>query len=108
MLHSFYTGIEFIMRSVADGFAEGPLTTGSWHAALLDNMRQSNIRRPALLSGSTADQLKKYMLFRHRFRNLYSFDLDWAMMKPLAASVAEMLRAFELDLDRFLASARAG
>lgn len=101
-LHSFYTGIEFIMRGIAEGLGDRVEKSGAWHAALLDSMRRPSVQRPALLGAVTTDRLRAYMLFRHRFRNIYGSELDWLLMKPLALGLETTLGAFEADLDRFL------
>lgn len=103
-LHSFYTGVEFIMRSVAERFDGGVDKAGDWHSTLLDSMRRAAPGRPPLLSDATADRLRAYLVFRHRFRNIYGFELDWALMKPLVLGLEETLAAFEADLARFLAA----
>jgi hypothetical protein len=101
-LHSFYTGVEFILRSIADGFDGGVVKSGAWHVALLESMRSPSTHRPAVLTPVNAERLREYMVFRHRFRNMYSFDLDWALMKPLVAGMEAALNCFEADLDAFL------
>lgn len=102
-LHSFYTGVEFIMRSIAEAFDGGLVKTSAWHVALLEAMRKPTARRAALLSPAVADRLREYMLFRHRFRNLYSFELEWTLMKPLVLGLDAMLVDFEAELGGFLA-----
>jgi hypothetical protein len=45
--------------------------------------------------------LDPYLAFRHRFRNLYLFDLDWQLMEPLLQQAAGVWRATEADLRTF-------
>ncbi len=101
-LHSFYTGIEFIMRGIGEGRGDRFDKTGTWHAALLESMLTATLQYDPLLEPATGMRLRTYMLFRHRFRNIYGSELDWALMKPLALGLEEMLNAFELDLDQYL------
>lgn len=103
-IHSFYTGIEFILRSIAERFDGSIPKTGAWHAELLDSMRYRTELRGEVLTEASAERLKGYLVFRHRFRNIYGFELDWAMMQPLAQDMEETLTAVEADLDRFLAA----
>jgi hypothetical protein len=102
-LHSFYSGIESVMRSIAmmspGGFVKGP----SWHAALLDSMQASAPGRPALLSSELGRGLKDFLEFRHRFRNLYGFELEWDRMRPLVERMGPTLDAFEAAVQAFLA-----
>lgn len=103
-LHSFYTGIEFILRAIAEGLGGRVEKTGAWHAALLESMRTASAPSPgaSLLSNPTADRLRDYLLFRHRFRNIYGSELDWMLMKPLVLGLEATLDAFESDLNQFL------
>jgi hypothetical protein len=83
MLHSFYTGIENVMKRIAlridGGLPEGP----AWHTRLLDRLRT-------------------YMAFRHMFRHTYSFELRWDHMKPLVSECQDILRQFEEQVEKFL------
>jgi len=82
LLHSFYMGAEFILRAISDAFDGGVSKRGDWHSALLSSMVQPTPNRPAVLTSSTATALRPYMLFRHRFRNIYNFELRWTPMQP--------------------------
>ena len=68
-------------------------------------MRRPGPRRPALLAETTADSLEEYLEFRHRVRNLYGFDLDWNLMRPLVSGFEEMLARFDADVYGFLSAA---
>lgn len=103
VLHSFYMGIESIMRSIAKAFDGGVQKTEDWHRALISSMTAATPGRPALLSTSTAARIRAYLDFRHRFRNLYTDVLDWELMRPLVMGMRGALTEFESDLDRFLA-----
>ena len=43
--------------------------------------------RPAVLATGSAAHLERFLSFRHRFRNLYVFDLDGAQLRPLLETV---------------------
>lgn len=101
MLHSFYTGIESIMRSIAGASGRFAKSEG-WHAELLKSMQEKTEDRPALLTPELAATLSGYLTFRHRFRNLYGFELEWRRMKTLVERVEEALAEFEAALDRFI------
>ncbi len=75
-LHGFYTGLERIFQSVADTIDDHIPVGHNWHKELLNQMASEikNIR-PALLSQESAELLDEYMRFRHRIRNIYSFNL---------------------------------
>jgi len=58
----------------------------AWHRRLLDDAAlQLPKLRPAILSADTVRALEPYLAFRHRCRNLYLFDLDAALVKPLTS-----------------------
>jgi len=105
VLHSFYNGVENILKRVATELDGGAPGGQFWHRQLLDSMRIPGKSRPAVLSDGLAARLDEYMQFRHLFRHSYSFDLDWASMKPLVLGCEDRFRELERDLDRFL---RAG
>lgn len=106
MLDTFYTGVERALERIARTFRtlpDGP----NWHRTLLEESALDVPRvRPAVLRASTAHGMGRYLGFRHRFRNLYLFDLDDAQMRPLiegAVSAAEVactdLTSFADQLD---------
>jgi hypothetical protein len=87
LLDTFYTGIEKAFRRIAAEFGGVPQGSG-WHRALLDDMALEIPKlRPAVLSEQTVRVLSRFLAFRHRFRNLYLFDLE---APPLVALVQEL------------------
>ncbi len=102
MLHSFYTGIENVMKRIAfridGGLPEGP----AWHTRLLDRVAEATEQRPAVISAQVRDRLRTYMAFRHMFRHTYSFELRWDHMKPLVSECQDILRQFEEQVEKFL------
>lgn len=66
----------------------------AWHSELLEAMeRGDGLARP-LLSSELAGTLKMYLQFRHRFRILYGFELDWDRMRPLAIRMKQTMDEF--------------
>ncbi len=104
VMHSFYMGIESIMRSVAKARGDQPRKSDAWHQELLGGLTKPGPGRAVLLSESTAARLYEYLTWRHRFRNLYTDALDWTLMRPLVMGMNPTLAAFEVELDRFLSS----
>ncbi len=101
MLDTFYTGVERALERIARTFQslpDGP----NWHRALLDESALDVPRvRPAVLRSSTAHEMGRYLGFRHRFRNLYLFDLDGAQMRPLVDGAGAASEAACADLGNF-------
>ncbi|MGY4706884.1 ribonuclease toxin HepT-like protein [Candidatus Bipolaricaulota sp. J31] len=101
-LHSFYNGIENILKRIAEEVDHAvPLGSG-WHRALLQRMA-SEVEglRPAVLSSEMVEKLLPYLGFRHFFRHSYTFEIDWEKLKPLATSAREVLKGFKGELTRF-------
>ena len=108
ILHDFYCGAERIFRLVAMGL-DGDLPAGSdWYIDLLHRMAtEIEPVRPALLDRETARQLEEFLRFRHLFRNLYGFDLDWDRCQVLLQKLPVTLRRLEQQIcafDEFLGS----
>lgn len=101
LVETFYSGVEKAFSRIARSLGampDGP----AWHRTLLDDMLLDIPKvRPAVLRGSTRDALARYLAFRHRFRNLYLFDLDAAQVAPLCAEAAETFAATRDDLEAF-------
>lgn len=76
-LHAFYTGVENILKNIASK-VDGELPTGErWHSELLDQTTTPlNDIRPSVLSKEISDELRDLLAFRHRIRNIYTFQID--------------------------------
>lgn len=104
ILHDFYTGVERILERVAAEL-EGGLPAGpGWHRDLLQaaSIDLPGIR-PRVLAPSTVASLDEFLRFRHLFRNLYGFELEWGRLRPLLERVAGAWPSVQTDLDVFLA-----
>ncbi len=102
MLHSFYSGVENILKRVASE-VDGSVPSGeSWHQELLGAMARETERRPAVITEGTRGRLNEYLQFRHFFRNAYTFFLDWGRITGLVADAEETLRHFRAEVGEFL------
>jgi len=105
-LQSFYTGIENIFCSIADTIDDDYPQGENWHKAILSQMtREIKNIRPALLSEESAAMLDEYLRFRHRIRNIYSFNLVPDRIKGLVEnlpSVFDNVKANLIDFSQFL------
>lgn len=101
-LHSFYNGIENILKRISRE-VDGTLPKGEgWHRALLKRMeREIPNRRSSVLREETADNLKPYLGFRHFFRHSYAFEIDWGKLRPLVENVEQVFKEFKQDLEDF-------
>ena len=101
-LHSFYNGIEIILKRIAEEIDQTVPVGSEWHKALLRRIA-SEVKglRPAVLSGDTVERLLPYMGFRHFFRHSYTFEIDWEKLKPLAMNARSVFEDFKRELKEF-------
>jgi hypothetical protein len=101
LLETFYSGIEKALTRIAGTI--GGLPDGhAWHRRLLEDATLDLPKlRPPILSESTVKLLEPYLAFRHRFRNLYLFDLDARLVAPLLDAVDIAWQATSHDLSAF-------
>lgn len=101
-LHSFYNGMENILRRISRE-VDGTLPQGEgWHRALLKRMeREVPNRRSSVLSEETTDNLKPYLGFRHFFRHSYAFEIEWGKLRPLVENTEQVFNDFKHDLEDF-------
>ena len=79
-LHALYSGIENICRRIAIELDGGLCKGGDWHRRLLRTMTQPTGDRPRVISDGLHDRLLGYLDFRHLFRNIYIFRMEWERM----------------------------
>jgi len=65
-------------------------------------MTRPGADRPPVLSEPLAEELRKYLRFRHVFRHSYSVRLRWAEMAELAIGCPETLARLKTELAAFL------
>jgi hypothetical protein len=101
-LHGFYTGIEKVFQSIADTIDNHLPAGENWHKDLLFQMgKEIENVRPALLSEKTLTLLEEYLRFRHRVRNIYSFNLIPERVKGLVERLPRIHEEVRLNLEDF-------
>lgn len=101
LLDTFYTGVEKAFRRIANELGGIPEGSG-WHRTLLDDMALDIPKtRPAVLRPETVRELSKFLAFRHRFRNLYLFDLEPEPIAALVSGLAPTWAAVRAELEAF-------
>jgi len=102
IVHAFYTALERFLQAAARDFNSEPPQGPDWHRRLLIAASSERPgRRPPILAPETAAALDRYLRFRHLFRNLYVFDLDWSELLPLLRRLPEVHSLVDRDLARF-------
>jgi len=102
ILHSFYSGVERLLKRVAVE-VDGAAPRGEfWHTELLESMAKASPKRPAVLTETLGETLQEYMDFRHVFRHAYTVELRWRKMAPLALTMQATLERVEHELSAFL------
>lgn len=100
ILHDYYTGLEKIFRLIALE-VDGDLPSGSdWHKRLLDRMAaEIEEARPPAINKSLKEKLGEYLRFRHLFRHIYGFELNWNQCTPLAKNLKSLHKEIEEKLE---------
>jgi hypothetical protein len=102
ILHDFYCGLERIFRLVATRIDQDLPSGSDWHVQLLHRMATDiETVRPAVLDDAAARQLEAYLRFRHLFRNIYGFELEWDRCRHLLVDLPVMFEALVQRLAAF-------
>lgn len=102
-LHSFYTGLERIFELIAVNVEQSKPEGENWHQELLRQMAvEIEMVRPPVISRETRSSLDEYRGFRHVVRNVYTFHLSPARIKPLLDNLPEVFSRTKREIERFL------
>jgi hypothetical protein len=100
-----YSGLEAILKIIADEVDKGVPSGTAWHALLLEVMVTSKEGvRPQVLSEETFALLDQLRRFRHVARNNYALDLDEESIDRNLTAMRAVLPLFERDLRSFEAA----
>jgi hypothetical protein len=101
-LHGFYNGLERIFETIARRLDPTFPAGDRWHRDLLEQMGQEVTGvRPAVLSSETVARLDEFLAFRHRVRNLYTFNLDARRLHELLERLPAAWQSARQDIERF-------
>lgn len=95
LIHNFYNGIENVLKQIVIASGKELPEGESWHQDLLTKATSYNI-----ISESTAEELKRYLAFRHFFSHAYSFDLDRERINPLVEDIQKIISSFRRDINK--------
>lgn len=107
ILHNFYNGCENIFQSIAR-FFENELGLQRCHGDLLKRMRlEIPGFRPRVIDDELFRLLDDFRGFRHKFRQSYSFELDWEKERLVAQKLPKTMQLLRSQIDTFLAKLKA-
>lgn len=102
ILHDFYCGIERIFERIAKELNGGIPEGSDWHRQLLRDMTlEIKGVRPPAISEDLEKMLIEYLRFRHVFRNIYGFSLEWRFMEGLVERLPFTLNTLKKDAEAF-------
>lgn len=97
LLHSFYNGVEKMLKDILKA-NNLPVPEGAnWHRDLL----QLAVREH-LITGETGQALATYVAFRHFFVHAYALDLDAERLDALLENIDAVFDQVKQDLAQFL------
>jgi hypothetical protein len=102
ILHDSCSAVERIFQHIAVQI-DGGLPGGSdWHVQLLQRMTTPiETVRPAVIDRETARKLDEYLRFRHVFRHVYGFELQWERCQLLLHQLPKTAEALVQQLAKF-------
>ena len=103
LIHDFYTNIEDIFELIA-GDVNGSKAYDSfdWHKRLLNRMSiPIPDIRPPVISEDLKNRLEEYLRFRHLFRNVYGYLLEWERMRHLLYNLEDTYKSFKGEIENF-------
>jgi hypothetical protein len=95
LIHSFYNGVENVVKQLVQARGIALPMGESWHKELIQTAAEAGI-----LSEATSQGVREYLAFRHFFAHAYAFDLDPERLEPLVANLASVDEQFRSDLCR--------
>ena len=101
-LHSFYNGIENIIKFIIKE-KHGTLPSSSkWHKELLDLCFIKSNDQKELFNENLKDVLDDYLSFRHFIRNTYSFKIKWERMEHLILNIDKNWNDIKAEIINYL------
>jgi hypothetical protein len=102
MLHSFYSGIENMLRLIVKLYGDKLPSDSKWHIELLEMAFVQNSKRKEIFRNELQETLEEYLKFRHFVRHSYGFQLEWERMEDLIKGINDTWKMVKEDMHKFL------
>ena len=102
LLHSFYNGIENILRVIMKYYDTKLPNDTKWHMELLEQAFIATENRKEIFNMALQEKLEEYLKFRHFVRHSYGFQLDWERMEDLVTEIAVIWDKLKNDITVFI------
>jgi len=102
ILHSFYNGIEIILRFINKFYDTKLPNDTKWHMELLEKAFIPNENRKKIFNIELQETLEEYLKFRHFVRHSYGFQLDWERMEDLILRINDIWIKVKNDINLFI------
>ena len=101
-LADFYSGLESIFNRIARDIDMNVPIGEKSHKSLLQQMAEVHPVRSPVISEQTLADLDRILKFRHRFRNIYAFELKPQKVLKNAKRVSKVFDHLSTELDVFI------
>jgi len=101
-LHSFYNGIENILKIIIKFYDNKLPNDIKWHMELLEKAFISNENRKEIFRKESQEKMEEYLKFRHFVRHSYGFQLEWERMEDLMHDINNTWKILKEDINIFI------
>ncbi len=96
-LQNIYTGMENVLKQMLIYNKEEIPETPTWHKDLLNLTIKHKI-----ITNKTANEIGKYLVFRHFFSHAYGFLIDEDKLEPLMKNISKIFTTFKSEIYEYL------
>ena len=101
-LHSFYNGIENIIKFIMkEKYGRLP-SSNKWHKELLDLCFIKDMNKKELFNEELKIILDDYLSFRHFIRNTYSYKISWERMENLVLDIDKNWSNIKTEINKYI------